>query len=449
MEKIKQDDVLLLHIDGYGMEGEGVTHADEYVIFVPFALPHEEVRAKVTFVKKNLVFCDLVEVVKPSPLRVKPECNRFPRCGGCDLLHMAYSEQLAVKKENIQNLLRKNACIDVVVDDTVPCSHPFGYRNKIQLPFGTVNGKTAVGFFKENSHKIVSISKCFLHGDWAEKLMRVFLTYAEKFSIKAFDESTKQGTLRHLVARCIENRYCIVVVTNACPLPHTETLLALLQESIGEDFSLYYSPKTEYNNVILGKTVVPVRERPFAINVLGVDVLLNPYSFLQLNDEIRDKIYTRVADTVSSGIVIDAYAGVGILGATLAQKGLLVKNIEIVPEATADGDELARRNHLSDRITNYNGDAAVLLPQLLQDLPPEEKISILLDPPRKGISAEVVNALLSLDRPVHLVYISCNPATLTRDLKLLSPAYSVDSVTPYDMFPQTKHVETLICLKRK
>ncbi len=450
MEKLKQDDVLLLTIDSYGMDGEGVAHADDNVIFVPFAMKGEKVRAKVTYVKRNLVFCELKEVVKPSPLRVYPDCNRFPRCGGCDVLHIDYAEQLRIKKDNIATLFRKNVGYEPQIDDVVPSPKQLSYRNKIQLPFGTVNGKTAVGFFRENSHKIVSITKCFLHGEWVEKLISVFLLYAERFSVAAYNEETKKGVLRHLVTRCIDGQYCIVVVTNNCPLPHVSELLTMLTGEIGEDFSLYYSPKAEHNNVIMGKTVVPVKSRPFFIDVLGVKVSLNPYSFLQLNDDVRDLIYTAVAEAIPDGsTVIDAYAGVGILGATLVRRGARVYNIEIVPEATADGNVLAKENGLTDKITNINGDAAVLLPELLKKLNPDKPVYIILDPPRKGVSTEVVDALNALSCPVKLFYISCNPATLTRDLKLLSEGYEIETVTPYDMFPQTKHVETLVCLSRE
>ena len=450
MEKLKQDDILELVIDGYGMDGEGVAHADDNVIFVPFAMKGERVKAKVTYVKRNLVFCDLKEILRPSPLRVYPDCNRFPKCGGCDILHVGYEEQLCIKKDNIKTLFRKNVGYEPEIDDVVPSPKQLAYRNKIQLPFGTVNGKVAVGFFRENSHKIVSITKCFLHGDWVEKLIGVFLSYAEKFGLTAYDEYTKNGVLRHLVARYIGGKYCIVVVTNNCPLPHTKELVSMLKETIGEDFSLYYSPKVEHNNVIMGKTVVPIKESPFIIDVLGIKVSLNPFSFLQLNDDVRDLIYTAVADRIPDGsTVIDAYAGVGILGATLAKRGARVYNIEIVPEATADGNVLAKQNGLEDKITNINGDAALILPQLLEKLNLQEKVYILLDPPRKGISSEVVAALNKLSCPVDLIYISCNPATLTRDLKLLSASYTIEKVTPYDMFPQTKHVETLVQLSHK
>ena len=424
MEKLKQDDILDVVIDGYGMDGEGVAHADDNVIFVPFAMKGERVKAKVTYVKRNLVFCSLKEILRFSPLRVCPDCNRFLRCGGCDMLHVKYEEQLRIKKENVKTLFRKNVGYEPEIEDVVPSPKQLAYRNKIQLPFGTVNGKVAVGFFKENSHKIVSITKCFLHGDWVEKLIGVFLSYAEKYDLKAYDECSKKGTLRHLVARYIDGKYCIVVVTNKCVLPHANDLLKMLDEAVGEEYSLYYSPKTEHNNVIMGKTVVPVKESPFIIDVLGIKVSLNPFSFLQLNDDVRDLIYTAVAKSIPDGsTVVDAYAGVGILGATLAKRGARVYNIEIVPEATADGDILAKENGLEDKISNINGDAAVILPQLLEKLNIKDKIYIILDPPRKGIAPEVSDALNSLSCPVKLIYISCNPATLTRDLKLLSEKY--------------------------
>ena len=457
MAKYKQDDIVKVKIASFGMDGEGVAREDEFVFFVPFALPGEEVSCKVTYVKKNLVFAELKEVLTPSASRVKPPCNRFVRCGGCDLMHLKYSDQLELKRANVANLFRKNAGLDVFVAPTVPCSTPQGYRNKIQLPFGTVNGKVAMGFYRENSHKIVSITKCFLHGEWVEKLIKVFVEYAQKYGVSAYDDLTKKGVLRHLVARNIDDKYCIVVVTNNSDLPKKKELIDMLRNAIGDDFSLFLSKKTDYTNVILGKEMIELKHFDFIIDVLGVKLPLNPYSFLQLNNEIRDKIYNDVIERIlknSEGKklrVFDAYAGVGVLGAVLAKRGINVTNIEIVKEATEDGISLAKLNGIEDKVTVINGDAAVKLPEAVASLEADEEAAVILDPPRKGCDERVLKAISSLNVSHTIYYISCNPATLTRDVKILlsSGDYALSTPVPYDMFPQTKHVETLVVLSRK
>lgn len=459
MALYKQDDILTLDVVSYGMDGEGIAKQDGFVFFVKGALAGETVKAKVLHVnKKNLVFCDLKEVIVPSKKREKPVCNRFERCGGCDMLHISYDEQLRIKRENVKALFRKNMKReDIEVDDVVPCSTRYGYRNKIQLPFGTVNGKVAMGFFRENSHRIVSVTKCFLHGEWAEKLIDVMLRFANENGLTAYDDATGKGLLKHAVARKTDDGLCIVVVTSGKRLPFEKKLIALLEKAFGDEYALYNSIKKERNNVVLGEEMICLKQKRLTVNVLGIKAEINPYSFLQLNNEIRDKIYGRIVEEIKKtgkkSVVVDAYAGVGTLGAILAKDGNKVLNVEIVKEATEDGKKLAKENGLTEEeITNINGDAAVVVPKIVNELTEEEKknVVILLDPPRKGCDERVLSALSSITAPHTIYYISCNPATLTRDLNaLLQNGYQINYVTPYDMFPNTKHVETLVQLSHK
>jgi 23S rRNA (uracil1939-C5)-methyltransferase len=452
---MKQDDIITLEITDYGMEGEGIGKIDEFAIFVPFAALGETVKAKVTHVKRNLVFAKLLEVITQNENRTKYECNRFMRCGGCDIMHLEYDQQLKLKRQNLINLLIKNTNIDqAVVDSTVPSPKPLGYRNKIQLPFGTVNNKVAVGFYKRNTHKIVSITKCFLHESWTEKVIAVFLEFANDNKLTSFDDFTQKGLLRHLVVRNLDDKLCIVLVINGKELPHKEKLIESLEKEFSDTYSLYISPKLEHNNVVMGKTVYPVVEREFTVNILGIDFTVNPFSFLQLNNEVRDLIYTRVIKEIDkNSVVIDAYSGVGLMGAILAKQGSTVYNIEIISEAIKDADNLAKRNNITGKVTNILGDAAKELPKLINYLINSQalqnkSLNIILDPPRKGCDIKILNALNEIKVAHKLFYISCNPATLTRDLALLTN-YQIHTITPYDMFPQTKHLETLVCLTRK
>ena len=454
--RLKQDDIIELTVTDDGMEGEGICKVGGYVVFVPFCLKGEKVRAKVTHVRKdNVVFTELKEVLEPSPYRIKSPCNRFQKCGGCDLMHVDYNYQLELKRQNIQRLFKKNAGLDIEVDETEPCSCPYSYRNKIQLPFGTVEGRTVLGFYRENSHKVVSITKCFLHGEWVEDLIRIFLDYAEKFRLRAYNETTGKGDLKHLVARFIDGNISIVLVTNGTELVGKDYLL----DAIGATFphySLYLSKKPEKTNVILGKTIIPIRTEPFIIDVLGIRAEINPYSFLQLNNEIRDKIYSRVIKEIcidNDPLVIDAYAGVGLIGAVMAKNGAEVYNVEIVKEAVEDGEKLAEKNGVKDKISFVCGDAAEELPKLINTtlgsrIKQKGYINIVLDPPRKGCDERVLKAIDDLTIPHRIFYISCNPATLTRDLNRLH-GYEIKYVKPYDMFCNTRHVETLVELSKQ
>lgn len=544
MEKLKQDDIINIEIADYGMDGEGIAKYGDYTVFVPFAAVGDNATVKVVHVKKNLVFAKLYKIITNGDNRADYQCNRFMKCGGCDLMHLKYSEQIKLKRQNLINLLRKNTGFTGEVEPIVSSPNVLNYRNKIQLPFGTVNGKAALGFYRKNSHKIVSITKCFLHGEWVEKLIGVFLQFASDYNLSVYDEETGKGLLRHLVARFLDGNICIVLVINSDFLPHKENLINLLEKEYGTKYSLYFSPHKIKSNVVLGKKVVPIVERTFITNVLGVKFEINPFSFLQLNNEVRDLIYKKVIDEILNSnkviakkidtvpfdikesenkIVIDAYAGVGLLGAVLAKNGINVYNIEIVKEAVADADKLYELNKLNNYAVNICGDAALELPKLLKKLTvkrnwqtafsvklqdkitqnpttPTAEISsgykaknndtndvdrlaiieennisscqnicnincedkiinkalsngnsvyVILDPPRKGCDAELLNTLVASSGIAKVIYISCNPATLTRDLAILQKTYCIKSVIPYDMFPQTKHLETLVCLTRK
>lgn len=456
METIKQNDILILDIIDYGINGEGVAKHGGIVVFVPFAIKGECIKAKITYVKRAYATAELVEVLSESHFRQKPVCNRFIRCGGCNLLHLAYEEQLRLKKEILNTTLKKNIGGEFTISDCIPSKKVLGSRNKVQLPFGVVNGKPALGFFRENTHKIVSVTKCFLHEDWLEKLIAVTLEFVNTNGISVYDETTGKGLLRHLVARHIDKQLCLVLVANGRHLPKSEIYIGMLGKEFG-DFSLYLSVNTKDTNVILGDELLPLVEKPFVINILGLSAQLNPLSFLQVNDEIRDEIYRAVIEkTSSSDIVIDAFSGVGIIGAVLAKNGVKnVYNIEIVPEAIADANALAAQNGIADSVINICGDAAVELPKLLKYIkessPAAQKVSIILDPPRKGVASAVIEALNGIDHPVELIYVSCNPATLSRDLALLTKNnnYVINSITPYDMFPNTRHLETLVCMTRR
>ena len=471
---MKQNDILQLEIADVGVGGEGIAHKDGATVFVPFALPGETVKVKVNHVKRDLVFADILEVLTPSPLRVYVPCNRYRRCGGCDLLHVEYAEQLEIKRRAVATTLSK-AGVEVEVEPCVPSPHPLAYRNKIMLPFGRVDGKAKLGFYHEGSHKIVPIGKCFLHGEWATQLIAATLAYADKYQLSAYDPATGRGLLRHLVARIYPEGLDVTLVVNASGAPHLSDYYRSLTE-IHPHVALYVSPNTKPNNVILGSSVRLVAGSPIETTIDGIKVSVNPLSFLQVNDDIRKAIYDRVREMVGAhegSVVIDAFAGVGVLGATMAKCGATVHNIEIVPEAVEDADALAKANGLADKVHNHLGDSAELLPQVLSEVQ-GRTVSVVLDPPRKGCPRSVltaVNELASAEEPAFaaqsvgfdggvekrvptrsridkLVYISCNPATLARDLAILGESYKVESVTPWDMFPQTKHVECVVLLSR-
>lgn len=448
---MKQDDVLIVDVTDYGMNGEGVAKSDGCVIFVPYAMAGERVKIKISYAKKDFATATLLEVLDPSPDRVKPPCNRFGRCGGCDLMHVAYAKQLSIKKDNLITTLRRVGHLEYPVDDCVPSDKPFGYRNKVQLPFGIVNGKVALGFFRENSHKIVSITKCFLHEVWLEKLIGAVLQFCNENDISVYNEETGKGLLRHLVARKVGGALSVVFVINGDTLTRTDKLRASLDKEF-DSYALYLSENRKRTNVIMGERLIPLVDKKLTENVLGIEIGVNPLSFMQVNPYIRDEIYRRVVTALSeSDVVIDAFSGVGLMGAILAKKGKKVYAVEIIPEAVNDANAMARGNVIADNLTTICGDCTEVLPRLCDKLlqeNPNAKISVIVDPPRKGLTPTVTDLLTSLPL-TSICYVSCNPATLARDLTTLTQSFTILSITPFDMFSQTRHLETLVCLTRK
>lgn len=447
---MKIGDTLELTIDDIGSGGEGIAHHGEYTVFLPYALPGESVNAKVSYVKRNLVYGVLTHVLTPSRDRVTPICPLFYRCGGCDLMHLRYEAQLEAKRNHLINILRKNSGFSGEVAPAVPSPDALYYRNKIQLPFGMREGKAVLGFYKPQTHILVPLDKCFLHGDWADKLIATVSDFVNRNRLSVYDEASGKGLLRHLIARYVGGAMVVTLVINGSALPKAESLVAALKARFS-DVSLYLSVNTKRTNVILGDKLVPVYAPRQTVRVSGIEVEINPMSFFQVNDGIRARIYEDVARALCAhkgATVIDAYSGVGLLGAILAKSGARIYNIEIVPEAIRDADKLYAANGLSAQATNLCGDAAELLPRLIQELTPiAPSLSVVLDPPRKGCDAAVLNALTAASVE-KLIYVSCNPATLSRDLALLLPAYKVESITPYDMFPQTQHVECVVLITR-
>lgn len=472
---IHENDILQVTISDVGMAGEGIAHQQDSTIFVPYALQGEDVLVKVVHVKRGLVYARLLEVLLPSPHRVTPRCSKFVKCGGCALQMADYEYQLDYKTKHLMRTLAK-AGIDTPVSPCIASPRTWGYRNKVSLPFGIVDGQVSLGMFAEGTHRLVRISRCHLNDEWIATLIRTVTDWARTYRISVYRSDTGEGLLRHLVARYVDDKMVVALVINGRKLPHHAHLISALQAEFSA-LSLYLNTNTRHNNVIFGAETVCLLDGDAQISINGIATHIHPLSFLQVNDAVRESIYQRVVDMVpAGGIVVDAFAGVGVLGAVLAQQGSTVYNIEIVSEATGDADDLAEANGIAHLVTNICGDSGVELPRLLdtmlrQSTPTTSRehhgITVLLDPPRKGCPDGVIDALLQSASPQadsllyidehasaypyveNLIYISCNPATLARDLARLSTAYTILDIQPYDMFPQCAHVETLVRLARK
>ena len=480
----RKNDIVELNIERAGINGEGVAHlTNGMTVFVPMTIQGEKVRAKIILVKKNFAVAKAEEILIPSKDRIEPFCEVYNKCGGCQLQHINYEKQLTIKTDLVRETLLKIGKLDVKVNDYVASKSINAYRNKIQLPIGYENNINKIGFFRENSHDIIDIRQCPLHEDWTKKLIEVMRSYLNLTGTKGYNEQQRSGILRHIVARFLDGKILICAVTNAKVLPYTDVLIRLLQDAFLGQWGLYTSVNMRDTNVIMGDKPVFIG----GINCLeseisGINFNVRIDSFLQVNTYIAEAIYNRVFEMVGQNppqIIIDAYSGIGILTAKLSSLVKLAIGIEIVPQATADADETMQKNGI-DNVINITADCGEFLPKILAAAQDESflknlknsqnskktlislcekssaalnspntqsNITVILDPARKGCDPRVLSALTKY--PVeNIIYISCNPATLSRDLLILSSKYSISSVQPYDMFPQTSHVECVVLMSR-
>ena len=473
---IEKNDSICAVTTGIGSNGEGIIRHEGVTFFVPACLPGEKVRFKVLKIKGNIGYGKAEEILTPAEERVREKCPVFSKCGGCCLQHLDYSAQLLHKSGVVKDALRKIAGLDISVPLTVKSEKPYGYRNKLQIPVGVdKDGKTVVGFYAEHSHRIVPVQACAIHPEWSERLTDCVKRYMRECAVKGYDEEKKTGAIRHIVAREIGGNYIITLVTAKRQLPNIPYLLGLLAENF-HNFTLYLNFNDGDTNVIFGKEFELLHGAGFfEAEEQGIRYEAGPVTFLQVNENVRGKLYKDALKTVCQDgdeVVVDAYSGGGLLTAMLAKKAKRVYGIELEAEASRCAENLKIKNGLKN-MTNICGYVEERLPEVLQK-EKGEKLRLILDPPRAGIARSVVNALLASGIP-KLTIISCNPATLARDLGILTgrlierdgeliknPAYAekgaeetltgyyaIEKIQPYDMFPQTKHVETLVVLQRK
>ncbi len=447
----KGEDNILIDITSLGFKGEGIANADGKTIFVPFALPNEKISAKIVFQKDNLVFAHAKKIVVKSPHRTEPVCPVFGECGGCDLQHMSYQKQLEFKGEIVKRNIKKIAGIDVEVAPTVPSPLQYRYRNKLVLPLSQRDGKIVTGFYKEGTNEMVDTLTCPLHALWADKLIVLMRQFMEKYDVAPYAAAQKRGLARHLVARKLGETLVVTVVVFGENLPHKDKLLEMMQTAFGK-VSLFLNTNKKEGNAVTGERYIFVGgEENLQESIDGLSISVHPAAFFQVNDGIRKILYKDVASLCGgAGVLIDAYSGAGVLTAILARRFDKVYGIEIAPQAVEAANDLTKQNGIKN-VQNILGDCGQVLPRLLsQNVSENENLTVVLDPPRKGCD-EAVIAALAKHLPQKIVYISCNSSTLARDLARLglhsiNPPYKIISATPYDMFPQTRHLETLVCL---
>ena len=450
-------------VEGLGTDGEGIIKIEGTTAFVPFCLVGEKVRFKALKVKDNIAYGKLIKVLTPSYARVNAVCPVFTRCGGCDLQHMAYAEQLNFKKNAVCAALNKIGSIYVPVNNTVACSNEYNYRNKLALPIGVDGeGKSVVGFYARHSHRIVSTDSCAIQAEWAKHVIEAVMQFV-KTGVNGYDEVKRTGVLRHIVVREIKGKYIFALVV--AKKINVDPLIGILEKKF-KNFTFLLNVNFRPTNVIFGNEWHICRgEGFFEAEEEGIKYKAGANTFLQVNDEVRGKLYKSVLEEAEEeAVAVDLYSGGGMLTAMLAKKCGVSFGIEIVEEASRCADELKELNGLQNKMFNICGAVEENIDKVFARTEGSRRI-IVCDPPRKGMERSVVRAIINA-KADKVILISCNPATLARDLGLLTGTlteqngalvkcaapqseYEIVSITPFDMFPQTKHVETLVVLSHK
>ena len=437
-----------------GSSGEGVGKYENFTVFVPGALPGERVQARITFVKKQYASAQLVTIETVSPQRVKPDCPVYEQCGGCQLQHLSYDGELAEKRQQVVDALERIGHFkDIHVLPTIGADSPWHYRNKMQFPVASAGkGKLAMGCFAAATHKVIDIDSCLIQKDGNNAIMAVVRNWMKLYKIPAYDEDRRSGIVRHVMGRVgvHTGEIMVCLVTAQDMVPHMKDLVRMLKGAIPGLKSVVQNVNTRHTNVILGPKTRLIYGTPTIHDSIGsLTFHISAQSFFQVNSEQAQKLYDmalQFADLKGNEIVADVYCGTGTITLFLAQKAKQVYGIEIVAPAIKDAVQNAKDNHIKNA-QFILGDAVYKLPELIRNgVHPDV---IVLDPPRAGCGEPVLDAI-ARTKPKRVVYVSCNPATLARDLAYLNDrGYAPEKVQPVDMFSRTHHVETVVLLTRK
>lgn len=448
MPGLEKNRIYRAHIDGYSSEGLGIARIDGQVVFVHGAVRGEICDVLVMKVLKNAAFGKIAALVEPSPARREPDCPYYGRCGGCDFRHMSYEEELWAKRARVQDALTRIGGAEIAVEEILGAEQPLHYRNKSIYPISPTG---EVGFYRARSHQVVHVEHCLIQKPEADALAQALRDYIARFRVPPYDEATGRGLLRHLYVRtsCAgESLVCLLV--NGSRLPHEEELVAMLRAAAPRLCGVVLGENTRRGNAILGDRYRTLWGRDYLTDTLcGLELRLSVPSFYQVNHDQAQRLYEKALDyagLTGRELAVDLYCGAGTITQVLARRARHVIGGEIVPEAIRDAEDSARRNGV-ENVEFLCGDASRLAAELRQrGLRPDV---ICVDPPRKGLAPDVVEAAASMT-PGRIVYVSCDPATLARDVARFAPlGYRPVRACAVDLFPGTAHVETVVLLSRE
>lgn len=450
---VEKNKEYVVEIIDNGFEGEGIAKINDFTIFVPNAIKGEKVKILIVKVLKSYGYGKIIDLLEKSIDRVKSDCDTYKRCGGCSLRHIKYEKTLEMKQNAVQSLVNKFLKNKIEVQKTLGMENPYYYRNKAQYPVGkNSEGKAQIGVFANRTHEIIPIQECYIQNKKSQEVAKFVIEFINANNISVYNEKTRKGLVRHIVTKVgvKTNEIMCVLVINGKEIPKEKELVTEVTKKFPEVKTIVKNINTQNTNVVMGKENIVIYGSGYIKDQLGKYIFkISPHSFYQVNPIQAENLYNigvQAANISKNDIVFDLYCGIGTISLFMAQYAKKVYGIEIVEQAIQDAKENAKINNI-ENAEFIAGDVE----NVLDDLIKIKKVIpdvIMIDPPRKGMDNKSVENILNI-KPKKLVYISCNPATLVRDLAKFEEEYEVKTIKPVDMFPFTSHVECVSVLELK
>ncbi len=451
---IKKNEEYIVDVIDNGYEGEGIAKINNFTIFIPGAIKGEKVKIIIVKVNSSHAFGKIIEFISTSNTRNnKIDCITYKRCGGCNLRHILYEDTLKLKTEIVKNLVNKNLKNKVIVKETIGMEDPYNYRNKAQYPVGVdKDNNPIIGVYAKRTHEVIQIEDCMIQNKESQKIAKYICTILKEQKITIYDENTQKGLVRHIVIKVgiKTGEIMCVLVINGENIPKEKELVKKIITKFPNIKTIVKNINTKNTNVILGNKNINLYGNGYIYDKLENYIFkISPLSFYQINPMQTEKLYqlaVNYAELTGKETVIDLYCGIGTIGIFMAKKAKHVYGIEIVKQAIEDAKENCKLNNITN-IKYYVGDAQIVFETLIQ----KEKIVpdvIVVDPPRKGLDNKTIENIMKI-KTKKIIYISCNPATLIRDLGKLKDNYEIKEIQPIDLFPYTNHVECVTLLQLK
>lgn len=442
---VQKNKEYIVDIIDNGFEGEGIAKIENFAIFIDGAIKGEKCRILIVKITSSHAFGKLLEVIEPSEFRCQPDCDSYKRCGGCNLRHIEYEETLNIKAQKVQNLVNKTLSNSIDVYKTLGMGNPYNYRNKAQYPVGiNKDGEIVMGVFAKRTHEIIPLNECYIQKEISYEIAKFIIDYMKENGISVYNEETQKGLVRHIVTKVgvQTNEIMCIIVINGKEITNEKDLTNKIIQKFPEVKSIVKNINTRNTNIIMGEQNVNLYGNGYITDILGdYTFKISPMSFYQVNPVQAEALYNiaiEKANITKNDVVCDLYCGIGTIGIFASKFAKKVYGIELVKQAIDDANANANLNNI-DNIEFICGDVEEAFDRLIK----KEKVKpsvVIVDPPRRGLDNNTIENIMQLNVE-RVIYISCNPATMVRDLHLMEEKYEVKEIQPVDMFPFTSHVE--------